>query len=309
MKNNTNKTIKAVTEGGIFTAIYALLAIVSRYLLTGTDSLIYYFTPLPMAIYVVRNKTTYSIAVLAASIALSFLFANPIITLMIIMPNIIVGFVLGCLEKFNKIKILNYLIICILCFTVNLISIAAYELINGIDYWEDIVKILNNFFDSNNSNIPPLIKSIVDIATTATILIDSIIKTVMLYLVISIIIMRLKLIPDYSIKIKLPLKFNFKISLGYIFFFMLFFVITYLYGLYQSTILEIILSVLLTIIFIYSIYLTYQTICVIQFRFKNIKKGLFIIIIILSILLLPFSVILGLILNFINYNILLDMIK
>ena len=156
MKNSTNKTIKAITEGGIFAAVYTLLAIISRYLLTGTDSMLYYFTPLPMSIYVVRNKTTYSIAVLVASIALSFLFANPLVALMVIMPNIIVGFVLGLLEKFSKIKILNYLLIFILCYTVSLISIAAYEIINGIDYWEDIVKLLNTitgYFDYYNESL------------------------------------------------------------------------------------------------------------------------------------------------------------
>ena len=252
MKNTTNKTIKAITEGGIFAAVYALLAIISRYLLTGTDSMLYYFTPLPMSIYVVRNKPTYSIAVLAASIALSFLFANPLVALMVIMPNIIVGFVLGLLEKFSKIKILNYLLIFILCYTVSLISIAAYEIINGINYWEDIVKLLNTitgYFDYTNES---LIKSIVDIATSATILVDSIIKTAMLYLVLSIIIIRLKLVPNYSIKIKLPLKFSYKISLGYIFVFTLLLITSWFYVSNAIVLFEILMSILLTIIFISS---------------------------------------------------------
>ena len=106
MSKKINQSIKAITEGGIFTAGYALLAIISRYLITGTDSLIYYFTPLLMAIYIARNKISYSIAVLAASITLSFLFVNPLIALMVIMPNIIIGFVFGCLEKYNKVKII-----------------------------------------------------------------------------------------------------------------------------------------------------------------------------------------------------------
>ena len=84
MSKKINQSIKAITEGGIFTAGYALLAIISRYLITGTDSLIYYFTPLLMAIYIARNKISYSIAVLAASITLSFLFANPLIALIVI---------------------------------------------------------------------------------------------------------------------------------------------------------------------------------------------------------------------------------
>jgi uncharacterized protein YybS (DUF2232 family) len=94
MSKKINQSIKSITEGGIFTAGYALLAIVSRYLITGTDSLIYYFSPILMAIYVARNKISDSIAVLAASITLSFLFANPLIALMVAMPNIIVGFIL-----------------------------------------------------------------------------------------------------------------------------------------------------------------------------------------------------------------------
>lgn len=309
MKNSTNKIIKAITEGGIFAGIYALLAIISRYLLTGTDSMLYYFTPLPMAIYVVRNKTTYSIAVLAASIALSFLFSNPLVALMVIMPNIIVGFVLGLLEKVSKVKILNYLLIFILCYAVSLISIAAFEIINGIDYWEDVVKLLNSITDYFNYSNESLMKSIVDIATTVTLLVDSIIKTVMLYLVLSIVIVRLKLISKYSLKIKLPLKFNFKIALGYICTFIIFLIISWLYVSYQTILFEILMSILLTIIFIYSLYLSYQTIFYIQFRFNNIKKGVFILIIILCIILLPISTIIGMILNFMNYNVLLDVIK
>lgn len=309
MKNSTNKIIKAITEGGIFAGIYALLAIISRYLFTGTDSMLYYFTPLPMAIYVVRNKTTYSIAVLAASIALSFLFSNPLVALMVIMPNIIVGFVLGLLEKVSKVKILNYLLIFILCYAVSLISIAAFEIINGIDYWEDVVKLLNSITDYFNYSNESLMKSIVDIATTVTLLVDSIIKTVMLYLVLSIVIVRLKLISKYSLKIKLPLKFNFKIALGYICTFIIFLIISWLYVSYQTILFEILMSILLTIIFIYSLYLSYQTIFYIQFRFNNIKKGVFILIIILCIILLPISTIIGMILNFMNYNVLLDVIK
>ena len=71
---NDKQSIKAITEGAIFTAIYGILAIISRYLLMGTDSLLYYFTPLPISLYIAKNKLSYSITVLFASILLSFLF-------------------------------------------------------------------------------------------------------------------------------------------------------------------------------------------------------------------------------------------
>ena len=92
MNNSIKQSIKAITEGAIFTAIYGILAIISRYLLMGTDSLLYYFTPLPISLYIAKNKLSYSITVLFASILLSFLFADPIITALVIVPNIIVGF-------------------------------------------------------------------------------------------------------------------------------------------------------------------------------------------------------------------------
>ena len=97
MKQSVNKSIRAITEGAIFTAAYALLALLGKYL--SSDSMLYYFTPLPIALYVARNKFTYSIAVFFASVLLSFLFVEPILALFIIMPNIIVGFIFGCLEK------------------------------------------------------------------------------------------------------------------------------------------------------------------------------------------------------------------
>ena len=73
MNNSIKQSIKAITEGAIFTAIYGILAIISRYLLMGTDSLLYYFTPLPISLYIAKNKLSYSITVLFASILLSFL--------------------------------------------------------------------------------------------------------------------------------------------------------------------------------------------------------------------------------------------
>lgn len=305
---NRSKSIKAITEGGIFTAAYALLAIISRYLLTGTDSLIYYFTPLVIAIYVIRNKISFSIAVLFASIALSFLFANPIVTLMVILPNIIIGFVFGCLEKYSKLKLMNYIITFGLCFIANIISIIAFEVIQGVDYWEDVVVIINNFaeyFPVLNSG---LVESIIKIAIIATLLIDSVIKTVLLYLVISIIIIRLKLVENYTLKVKLPLKYTYIIAVIYMMIFIAFIIVLNIHINYETIVTESIVAVMLTTLFLYSLYLTYQFIIFIRFKFKNLKTIYLVLITVICTLLFPISTLIGLILNLINYNILLDMI-
>lgn len=308
MSKKINSSIKAITEGGIFTAGYALLAIVSRYLLTGADSLIYYFTPLVLAIYVTRNKITYSIAVLAASIALSFLFANPIITLMVIMPNIIIGFVFGCVEKYSKIKILNYALTFIFCIVSSMLAIYAFELINGIGYWSDISELLVNFANNINFDNLELIESIVKIAITLTIIIDSLIKTILLYLIFALIVTRLKLLKDYTLKIKLPLKFNTLYGLVYILIVILFVILINIYTLNLDKLIEIGIVIVGTIIFLYSFYLIYQFITFMRFKLKRMKNTIFIIVILFSVILFPIPIIIAVILNLINYNILLDLI-
>lgn len=306
--NKRTRTIKSITEGGVFAAIYALLAIISRYLLTSTDSLIYYFTPLIIAIYIIRNKTTYSIAVTIASIVLSFLFASPFVALMVIMPNIIIGFIFGLLEKHSKIKLVNYLVTFILCLIVSILSIIAFEKINGIKYFDDVELILHNLtvnFPSINNN---LLNTIFRISIFAIILIDAAIKTVLLYLVIAIIIIRLKLVDNYSVKVKLPLKFSYIITLVYILILILFVIFFRLYITKESNLLLIIVTVLTTILFLFSYYLAYQVVLFVRFKLKTIKNIYIILISLLILILLPISLIIGLILNLINYNILLDMI-
>lgn len=306
--NERTKSIKSITEGGIFTAAYALLAIISRYLLTGTDSLIYYFTPLLMAIYYIRNKISYSVAVLFASIALSFLFATPLIALMVITPNIIIGFTLGCLEKNCKIKLINYISIFSLCFMTSIVGIKAFELINGVDYFEDVVSIINNFIKYFPALNNETISSIVKVLSFVVILLDSIIKTVLLYLVISIIVIRLNLINNYSVKIKLPLRFSFITSIIYICLFAVFAILLNVYLINSTFLTEMFVAITLSALFLFSMYLTYQTIIFIRFKFKNIKNIYIILITIACVFLMPISTIFGLVLNFINYNILVDLI-
>ncbi|MBP3503698.1 MAG: hypothetical protein J6K18_01030 [Bacilli bacterium] len=308
MSKKINQSIKAITEGGIFTAGYALLAIISRYLITGTDSLIYYFTPLLMAIYIARNKISYSIAVLAASITLSFLFVNPLIALMVIMPNIIIGFVFGCLEKYNKVKIINYVLTFISCLCASLLSIYSFELINGIGYWADLEELALNFANTIGFQNTELISSIVNISVIIIIIVDSLIKSILLYLVFALIVIRLKLIKDYTLKIKLPLKFKTIYAIGYI---LLIILLLFLFNRYvynNNELIQIVIIMLSTILFMYSFYLIYQFITFMRFKLKKIKNSSFILIILFSVLIFPIPIIFSIILNLINYNILLDLL-
>ena len=77
---------------------------------------------------------------------------------------------------------------------------------------------------------------------------------------------------------------------------------------YETIVTESIVAVMLTTLFLYSLYLTYQFIIFIRFKFKNLKTIYLVLITVICTLLFPISTLIGLILNLINYNILLDMI-
>ena len=306
MKNNVKQSIKAITEGAIFAAIYGILALISRYLIMGTDSLMYYFTPLPISVYVVRNKTSYSIAVLLASILLSFLFANPILTMMVIGPNIILGFIFGLLEKYSKIKVLNYLTVFLCCLSASFLSIYAYELITSVGYFDDLIPFASSILKVFGIEDTNFLKIIIEVTSYATIIIDAVIKTVLIYLIFVILVKRLKLINDYTIKIKIPLKYNSWIAVIYILFILIFYFSFVMLNLYNLIILKFLVILTISIVFLYSTYLIYQFVIFLRFKFKSIKNTLFIFIIIICFVIFPISIIMALFLNFAYYNILND---
>lgn len=306
MKQSVNKSIRAITEGAIFTAAYALLALLGKYL--SSDSMLYYFTPLPIALYVARNKITYSVAVFFASVLLSFLFVEPILALFIIMPNIIVGFIFGCLEKYSKLKFINYATMIISCLLVSFLSIHGYELITGIDYFEDVTLLfeeVSKLFEIDLSIVIPLF---VEIISIIVLIVDAVIKSVLLYVIFAIIVKRLKLIPDYSLKIKMPYKYHFTISLSYIVVYIIAnFTLAYMFE-NDHVVIKLFSILFVSLLLLFSFYLIYQFIIFLRFKFKKLNIGLFILVIIASMILSPLSILGGIILNFINYNILLDMI-
>ena len=307
MNNSIKQSIKAITEGAIFTAIYGILAIISRYLLMGTDSLLYYFTPLPISLYIAKNKLSYSITVLFASILLSFLFADPIITALVIAPNIIVGFIFGIVEKFSNVKLINFLFVFLSCLVTSCLGIYAYQLITNVGYFDDIIPFVGKVFELFGINNSSLIKAIVEITSFATIIVDAAIKTLLLYMLFVLIVKRLKLIKDYNFKVNLMIKFNLPTAIIYIIVLTSFLYIFSLLNIYDNIILKFINIILVSVLFLYSSYLIYQFVMFLRFKFKSLKMYVFVFIILFSFMLFPISIGVALILNFINYNILKDM--
>lgn len=298
----TKKTqVKAITEGGIFAAVYCLLTLLTKYLLTGTDSLIYYIWPLPIAIYSARHKLVYGIATTTATILLSFLFTTPVYVLMLIIPNLLIGFLMGVLESKTKFRFINYIVIFIIALIADFLSIYAYEFITGIGYFDDVVEILTNF-SKNLTNIDSnIIKTVVEITSIVTLIIDSLIKEVLLYMLFVIIVKRLNLIPNYKINLKIPLNYHYSLTIIYILISSSL-IILLKYISVNHIILELLIILILSILFIISFYLLYQLSMFFRIKLRNLSNGLFIIVIILEFILLPISIIISLILNLLNWN-------
>ena len=298
MKNK--KIINSITEGAIYVALYAITAILTRYLLTSVDSLIYYIYPLPIAIYSARQKISFSISCLIASILISFIFANPLIVIGVFIPNLIIGFIFGIINvKINN-KLINYIIIFVLCFITDLISILIYEQITGIGYFDEMIDFSYNLISKFITIDYEITHKIIIIAGISVLLIDSVIKELFLYLLFMIIVVRLKLLKDFKPSFKITIKYHYLISIVYIILFIATFIFSYLVFSHQHVIYQIFLTIFISLFFIAGIYLIYQFDMYIRLKIKSDNILIFLLIIILSFILFPITIIYSLILNLLN---------
>lgn len=296
---NRKESIKAITEAGIFTAIYVLLAVVTRYLITGTDSMLYYVWPVPIAIYTVRNKKLYAVMTTCAIILLSFIFANPINVLMLIIPNLLIGLIFGLIEVNQKNKLFNYLLIFVCCLIADFLSVYAFEIITGINYWQDTIDLMAKLFSNIDTTV---ITNLIKVLSVAVLIIDSVIKCVFIYLIFGVIVIRLKLIEDYTFKATIRLKYHFLITIIYLVLTGLVIYLTNLIIIKQSLLIEVMHILVISSWFLLGCYLIYQFVMFLKIKLNKVKNLYFMIIIIGSFLLFPISIIIALVLNLINYN-------
>lgn len=298
---NKQTSIRMLTEGALYTAAYGLLAILTRYLITGTDSFIYYLYPIPLAIYTARNKFKYGLLVYLASIFISFLFANITFVLLLIIPNLIIGLLFGLLEINSKNKIVNYIVIFAVCLAADFLSVYAYELITQTSYWEQdielVTKIINSFIviDANT------IKQIISITSIVVLILDSVIKMILIYMLFNIIVIRLKLISDYKPSYKVFLTYNPFVTLVYVLLLVAVFFLTNA-ALSGNIIIKIILILVMSLLSILSFYLLYQFTMYLRLKNLRMKTGIMVILTILSLILFPISIIYALVLNLISWK-------
>lgn len=298
--NRNNIIVKKLTEGAIFVAFYGLLAILSRYLITGTDSMIYYFIPLPLAIYTARSPFKMSITVLLASIVICFLFGNPLYVLMLFIPNLVTGFLFGILEIKSSNKIINYVVIFIVMFLSDILSIVAYEIIMKISYWQDIIDFVSKIFSAyiDYDTVAKLTK----VLSIVVLALDSIVKETLTFILFIIIVTRLKLIKDYKPKLNVKLIYSPSITVIYVLDYLACGLFTTLYLKSNSMFATIGFLMTMILLCVLSFYLIYQFLMFVRIKIKSDKMIVTVLLTLGGVLLFPISILIGLILNLIRWN-------
>lgn len=294
--------VKDITEGALFVAAYGILALLTRYLITGVDSMIYYIYPLPIAMFSARKSFKVGLIATIASIAISFIFGNPLFVLILMMPNILAGFILGvCLKKAPK-QILVYLIIYIIFLISSFLSVWLFEKINNAGYWDSLINIITPFIVKLTGASDTLINSIIFAVGIVVIIIDALIKEILNVLLFFILVNRLNLAKDLRIGFKIPLRYNWVLGVCFIGIGICAYLSLACYILKSNLTFEILMIVCFTIFMIISIYIFYQVTMFFRIMFPRIPVWCFFFIIIGCFIFAPLALLFGTILNIINFN-------
>lgn len=283
------KKTNDLTIGAMFGAIYGVILLLVRYLFPSTDSLIYYVLPLPLAIYTYWKGARSGLILFFVSVALGFLICDPYRALMLLAPNFLIGFVFGLLK--NKSQLLSIVLTFISSLIANFLSVYAFELISGVPYLEYMFSDMDFIFEMVPQISTDLINNLLIIILPIVLIVDALIKSLFLYLLFMLIAKRLKLELD---PLEFKLKFSYWIDLIYVFSF----IITMAYlanGLLDTKDMNILLGILiLSVYFILSFYLMYLGVIGLRLTLneKGKKGGIWIVV---SIIIFPIAIILGLI--------------
>lgn len=283
------KKTNDLTIGAMFGAIYGVILLLVRYLFPSTDSLIYYVLPLPLAIYTYWKGARSGLILFFVSVALGFLICDPYRALMLLAPNFLIGFVFGLLK--NKSQLLSIALTFISSLIANFLSVYAFELISGVPYLEYMFSDMDFIFEIAPSITADMISKLMLIILPIVLIVDALIKSLFLYLLFMLIAKRLKL---ELAPLEFKLKFSYWIGLIYVFSF----IITMAYlanGLLDTKDMNILLGILiLSVYFILSFYLMYLGVIGLRLTLneKGKKGGIWIVV---SIIIFPIAIILGLI--------------
>lgn len=293
--------IRALTYGAMIAAIYVVLLLIFQSILQP-DSIVIYLLPVPIAVYTYKYGIKYGVLVSIVTTFASFLFLNPIIVLILVLANTLVGSVYGYLDKFNSRRIINLALLFIVFLTIDVVTTFG------------LAKLFNYDFIEDTKSLVRLMQGIIPIKISEDRLYDMVVKFIPAVFIISDLlrVFFTSIIYEiivYNLKYRMPringkllcLRRNYKVGLAYILsLVILFFSVLVLFK-FDNIVVTIILNLEYVFIILFSLLIIMQTIMFLSRKYNSSKSFIISLLISLgSIILFPISLVFGVVLNFIK---------
>lgn len=291
-----NKEIKNMTRGAAIAAFYIILIALFRF--TNETDLIFLIFPLPLLIYYRVSSFKWCLLVEAVVLVISFFVVGNIYNYVgVVLVNVLASVVfVYALNNINN-KVIDFIIIYITyIFLEFFVLFFTNYFVFGIDintYIEQTIVEFSTIFSFLNETI---LKRCVYIALPVSLIIYALLRIAINYLLYNLVGIRLGVVNKEEFKFKILYSKFF--ILIYSFIVVLSFVSSYFFlnnfNLFSSITYGFVISVL----FIMSIYLIIQGSLFLKYIFLDLNQGVLMIFVLLSIIIFPIGIILGIISNF-----------
>lgn len=252
-----------LTIGAMFAAIYALLALLGRFVFISLDSFIYFLIPIPIAIYAYWKDFQYSFLTLMVMIAVSFIInisGSVVAVITLTIPNLVLGFGFGLLKKYAKSNLFTIIFSLMLSLLAEILAMLGISEIMGITYF-DYFKADSTFIQSMFNMSDNVFSKIISITIPIVIVLDAFLKVFLLIVIFVIVVRRLKMDEDISMNIRFI--FSFPLAVFSIFLSMSSLMITIIFFALDNGILwPIIMAWILTLfidLYIIFVFLTFKS--------------------------------------------------
>ena len=292
-----NEQIKALTYGAVLGAIYALLVLLMR-AEGGVSCFFNYLIPIPIAIYTNKYKTKNGLIALFTYTLLSFLIIDVYKSLFFCIPNLILGFLIPTLSKKLNPK-LSYGLLFLCCFILEFASYVGYAKLKGLDILAEMEIFINMMVKYADVSVEKA-KKMIYLTYPATYAMIAIVKILFVIIFYRLLSKRLKLSDDYNKPINLT--FNKWIGISGIIGFIISTIAVYLILIYDSLIFSILFVLIFTIYIVLMFYNFYQGILFVSMFFKLKNTLIRLLFTLLSMILFPITIIVGIVSNFILEN-------
>lgn len=291
-----NKEIKNMTKGAVIAALYIVIIAIFR--LTNETDFTFLIFPLPLLIYYKVTDFKWCLITQGVVLILSFFIVGNIYSYIgVVLTNVIASLIFVFFINKSKNQILNFIVIYITyIFLEFFVLFYTNYFVFGIDFSAYVEQTITEFTNIFSFLDVDILRKVIYITIPVTLIIYALLKIVINYLLYYLVGIRLSLVSKDEVKLKMV--YSKVIPLVYVILLLITLALANTFIVNFNLTNSIIYGSIISIVFIFSLYLMIQGLLYVKFLFLNISIGKLMLIALLLILLFPISIVLGLISNF-----------